>query len=100
MKQMQYCAQSHQILAPKGHSARQLNKMNCKRLFYISFVTLIHFAKCNEKFDCPKEWKGKSCQWIEAKKPSIVVRTTAGRVGNILFDILVLLAHKVSFTVV
>ena len=42
--------------------------------------------------------KPRSCQWAEPGKPSIVVRTTAGRLGNCLFNYLILLGYKVSTT--
>ena len=41
----------------------------------------------------------KSCQWAEPGKPSIVVRTTSGRLGNCLFGYVILLRHKVRFPV-
>ena len=40
--------------------------------------------------------KPRTCQWAEPEKPSIVVRTTAGRLGNCLFGYLILLGYKVS----
>ena len=40
--------------------------------------------------------KPRTCQWAEPGKPSIVVRTTAGRLGNCLFGYLILLGYKVS----
>ena len=44
----------------------------------------------------PEINKQRSCQWAEPGKPSIVVRTTAGRLGNCLFGYLILLGYKVS----
>ena len=38
----------------------------------------------------------KSCKWIDPEKPSIVVKDTAGRLGNVMFGYLNLLFLKVS----
>ena len=38
-------------------------------------------------------------KWIESEKPSIIVKGTAGRFGNILFTYMALLSIKVSFEI-
>ena len=63
----------------------------------IFFLTLVYFANCDKNELCPDINKENSCHWAEPGKPSIVVRTTAGRIGNILFGYLILLGRKVNF---
>ena len=74
-------------------------KMIFIKLFCISiiFLILVYFTNCDKNDNCPDINKENSCKWAEPGKPSIVVRTTAGRIGNILFGYLILLGRKVSF---
>ena len=74
-------------------------EMVCIKLSLISilFLSVICFIHCDKNENCPEIKEEKSCQWAEPGKPSIVVRTTSGRLGNCLFGYVILLGHKVSF---
>ena len=88
-----------------------------KKLFIFIIVLIsISAQHCDKDENCPKINeinkpeinqineqineinKPRTCQWAEPGKPSIVVRTTAGRLGNCLFGYLILLGYKVSTT--
>jgi len=73
-------------------------KMIFIKLFRISilFLILVYFTNCDKNDNCPDINKENSCKWAEPGKPSIVVRTTAGRIGNILFGYLILLGRKME----
>ena len=78
-----------------------------KKLFIFTiFLISISAQHCDKDENCPEineiskpeinEINKPTCQWAEPGKPSIVVRTTAGRLGNCLFGYLILLGYKVS----
>ena len=80
-----------------------------KKLFIFTiFLTSISAQHCDKDENCPEINeinkqkneinKPSTCQWAEPGKPSLVVRTTAGRLGNCLFNYLILLGYKVSTT--
>ena len=80
-----------------------------KLSIFTIFLISISAQHCDKDENCPEineinkpeinkinEQIPRSCQWAEPGKPSIVVRTTAGRLGNCLFGYLILLGYKVS----
>ena len=74
--------------------------LQCHKYFIVLFQIII-LVFCSEICENSKEVKSdltKNCKWIEPDKPSIIVKGTAGRFGNILFTYMALLSIKVSFS--
>ena len=74
--------------------------LQCHKYFIVLFQIII-LVFCSEICENSKEVKSdltKNCKWIEPDQPSIIVKGTAGRFGNILFTYMALLSIKVSFS--
>ena len=77
--------------------------MSKKFVLLAFFAFLINYGGICEEM-CPKAEKNESeqhqkCIWIEKGKPSIIVKGSSGRLGNVLFSYLILLGIKVTITV-
>ena len=66
-------------------------------LIFLLFIRSIFLTHCDIEESCPKINTNQTCQFAEAGKPSIVVRSTAGRLGNALFSYIILLGFKVRY---
>ena len=71
-----------------------MNKVFHFIFLIITIVLASELCLNNENKNSKSE--NKTCKWIDPEKPSIVVKDTAGRLGNVMFGYLNLLFLKVS----
>ena len=74
--------------------------LQCHKYFIVLFqiIILVFCSEICENSNIVKSDLTKNCKWIEPDQPSIIVKGTAGRFGNILFTYMALLSIKVSFS--
>merc|ERR1712223_231831 len=68
-------------------------------LIFVLFIRSIFLTHCDIEESCPKINTNQTCQFAELGKPSIEVRSTAGRLGNALFSYIILLGFKIQYGV-
>ena len=75
-----------------------MNKV-CHFIFLIITIVLASELCLNSENGNSKS-VNKTCKWIDPEKPSIIVKGTEGRLGNMMFTYLNLLFLKVSMTMI